>query len=327
MCRLQLAEKLHMRSAPKFLARLFEKRRKHAFDYRVYTREYDRIVKQDDLPRILNRLSDEEAVELAKAWNAFEFALTSWKTTGALHALDKATAIASRLTPAQRQDTVFSLLVDHSGSMRGQSILLAAAAVDITCEFLVRLGCKVEVLGFTTSKWKGGLSREKWKRSGEREQPGRLCDLLHIVYRSADEDGSPTLGYRLRNMLRPDLLKENVDGEAVEWAVSRLLKQRQTKKILLTVSDGVPMDDSTALANGEAYLLEHLKSVLVRLADEQSLRVAAVGLGFDVRTIYGDGITVENADGLATAMIDMACSLLVKSHTGSIEPGETVRIS
>lgn len=315
-----------MRFTPKFLSRLFEKRRKQTFDYRVYTREYDRIVKQDELPRVLNRLSDDEAIELAKAWNAFEFALTSWKTTGALHGLEKAKTITAQLTPTQRQDTVFSLLVDHSGSMRGQSILLAAAAVEITCEFLVRLGCKVEVLGFTTSRWKGGLSREKWKRSGRRDRPGRLCDLLHIVYRSADEDDSPTLGYRLRNMLRPDLLKENVDGEAVEWAVSRLMKQRQAKKILLTVSDGVPMDDSTALENGEAYLLKHLKSVLGRLADEQSLRVAAVGLGFDVRTIYGDGITVENADVLATTMIDMAYSLLVKSHTGSIESGETVRI-
>ncbi len=315
-----------MRFTSKFLCRLFEKRCKQAFDYRAYTREYDRIVKQDELPRVLNRLSDDEAIELAKAWNAFEFALTSWKTTGALNGLEKTKAITAQLTPAQRQDTVFSLLVDHSGSMRGQSILLAAAAVEITCEFLVRLGCKVEILGFTTSNWKGGLSREKWKRAGRRDRPGRLCDLLHIVYRSADEDGSPTLGYRLRNMLRPDLLKENVDGEAVEWAVSRLMKQRQAKKILLTVSDGVPMDDSTALENGEAYLLEHLKSVLGRLADEQSLRVAAVGLGFDVRTIYGDGITVENADVLATTMIDMAYSLLVKSHTGSIEPGETVRI-
>lgn len=316
-----------MWSAPKFLSRLFGKHRKHAFDYRVYTREYDRIVKQNELPRLLNRLSDDEAVELAKAWNAFQFALMLWKTAGALHALDKVKTITAQLTPAQRQDTVFSLLIDHSGSMRGQPILLAAAAVEITYEFLVRLGCKVEVLGFTTSKWKGGLSREKWKRCGRRDRPGRLCDLLHIVYRSADEDGSPTLGYCLRNMLRPDLLKENVDGEAVEWAVSRLMKQRQAKKILLTVSDGVPMDDSTALENGEAYLLKHLKSVLGRLADEQSLRVAAVGLGFDVRTIYGDGITIENVDGLATAMVDMACSLLVKSHAGSVEPAETVRMS
>ncbi|WP_439618083.1 cobaltochelatase CobT-related protein [Shinella sp.] len=298
----------------KLLSKLSKRRSKPENGYRVYTREFDQTVDQADLDRIIGPLSLEEKIELEEAWRVFEHALSSWRISANLHALEKAAGILAALSPAQRQDTTVSLLIDHSGSMKGQSILLAAAAAEIAYEFLTRLGCSVEVLGFTTTTWKGGLSRKKWLSLGAQPQPGRLCDVLHIIYRSADQFISPVIGLSLKNMLRRDLLKENVDGEAIEWAAHRLSGRKEAHRVLLVLSDGVPMDDSTAQANGESYLLGHLKSVLARLDKDSSICVGSVGLRFDVQALYSNGIVVEGTDNLAIGMIDMVSDLLRKSH-------------
>jgi cobaltochelatase CobT len=194
-------------------------------------------------------------------------------------------------------------------------MILAAAATDVACDFLVHLGVSVEVLGFTTVRWKGGKSREKWLRAGRPAHPGRLCDLLHVVYRTIDATGSGVGGWSFRPMLRPDLPKENVDGEAVEWAASRLRSRPNAHKILLVVSDGAPVDDSTLSANDLYILDHHLRTVIGELEESKDIRVAAVGIGFDVGRYYATSTTVATAGDLGAAIV----GLLERSIVG---PGD-----
>jgi len=220
---------------------------------------------------------------------------------------------AARIRAATSQDvldnTIVSLLIDHSGSMRGQPILLAARAVMVASDLLHGLGAKQEVLGFTTVRWKGGESREKWVRAGRPPYPGRLNDLLHIVYCSA--------GQRLRareclTMLRKDLLKENIDGEAIEWAASRLRQRRESHKYLIVLSDGAPVDDSTLYENGGDILERHLLSVIHEIAQAGDIQLAAIGIGHDVDRYYSRSITVaapEELEGTIPRLIEqLLCS-------------------
>ena len=206
------------------------------------------------------------------------------------------------------KDTVVSLLIDNSGSMRGRPISIAATCADILARTLERCGVQTEILGFTTRGWKGGQSREAWLAEGRPPHPGRLNDLRHIIYKRADEPyrhARKSLGL----MMREGLLKENIDGEALLWAHNRLLARPEERRILLVISDGAPVDDSTASANGGTYLEKHLRQVIEWIERKSPVELAAIGIGHDVTRYYERAVTIMDAEQLAGALIDQLAGL------------------
>jgi cobaltochelatase CobT len=206
------------------------------------------------------------------------------------------------------RDTVVGLLIDNSGSMRGRPIAIAAICADIMTRTLERVGVASEVLGFTTRAWKGGQSRELWLADGRPPNPGRLNDLRHIVYKRADEPyrhAKRSLGL----MMREGLLKENIDGEALLWAHNRLIARPEERRILMVISDGAPVDDSTASANGGAYLERHLRQVIEWIERRSSVELAAIGIGHDVTRYYSRAVTIMDAEQLGGAMIEQLARL------------------
>jgi len=206
------------------------------------------------------------------------------------------------------KDTVVSLLIDNSGSMRGRPIAIAAICGDILARTLERCGVQTEILGFTTRGWKGGQSREAWLAEGRPPNPGRLNDLRHIVYKRADEP------YRrsrrnLGLMMREGLLKENIDGEALLWAHNRLIARPEERRILMVISDGAPVDDSTASANGGTYLERHLRQVIEWIEKRSTVELIAVGIGHDVTRYYERAVTIMDAEQLAGAMVEQLARL------------------
>jgi cobaltochelatase CobT len=199
--------------------------------------------------------------------------------------------------------------------MRGQSILFAARAAMTASDLLDGLGAKQEVLGFTTVRWHGGLSRQKWLRSGWPRYPGRLNDLLHIVYCSA---GDKLDARRYATMLREELLKENIDGEALEWAASRLRQRAERDKYLIVVSDGASVDDSTLLENGDAYLERHLLSVIQGIAQAGDIHLAAIGIGHRMERYYARSATVTAPEELDGAVLQLIEQLLCLSAAPSL---------
>lgn len=208
----------------------------------------------------------------------------------------------------QFRDTVVSLVIDNSGSMRGRPITVAATCADILARTLERCGVKVEILGFTTKAWKGGQSREQWLASGKPPTPGRLNDLRHIVYKSAD---APWRRSRrnLGLMMREGLLKENIDGEALMWAHNRLMGRREQRKIMMMISDGAPVDDSTLSVNPGNYLERHLRAVIEQIETRSPVELLAIGIGHDVTRYYRRAVTIVDADELAGAMTEQLASL------------------
>jgi cobaltochelatase CobT len=206
------------------------------------------------------------------------------------------------------RDTVVTLLIDNSGSMRGRPITVAATCADILARTLERCGVKVEILGFTTKAWKGGLSRENWLASGKPQAPGRLNDLRHIIYKSAD---APWRRARrnLGLMMREGLLKENIDGEALIWAHNRLLARPEQRRILMMISDGAPVDDSTLSVNPGNYLERHLRAVIEQIETRSPVELLAIGIGHDVTRYYRRAVTIVDADELAGAMTEQLASL------------------
>ncbi|MDI7862587.1 cobaltochelatase subunit CobT [Rhizobiaceae bacterium n13] len=206
------------------------------------------------------------------------------------------------------RDTVVTLLIDNSGSMRGRPITVAATCADILARTLERCGVKVEILGFTTKAWKGGQSREKWLAGGKPQTPGRLNDLRHIVYKSA---GAPWRRARrnLGLMMREGLLKENIDGEALIWAHQRLLGRPEQRKILMMISDGAPVDDSTLSVNPGNYLERHLRAVIEQIETRSPVELLAIGIGHDVTRYYRKAVTIVDADELAGAMTEQLAAL------------------
>jgi cobaltochelatase CobT len=206
------------------------------------------------------------------------------------------------------KDTVVSLLIDNSGSMRGRPIAIAAICGDILARTLERCGVQTEILGFTTRGWKGGQSREAWLAANRPPNPGRLNDLRHIVYKRADEP----YRHARRNlglMMREGLLKENIDGEALLWAHNRLIARPEERRILMVISDGAPVDDSTASANGGSYLERHLRQVIEWIERRSSVELLAIGIGHDVTRYYSRAVTIMDADQLAGAMVDQLARL------------------
>jgi cobaltochelatase CobT len=206
------------------------------------------------------------------------------------------------------KDTVVTLLIDNSGSMRGRPISIAAISADVLARTLERCGVKTEILGFTTRAWKGGQSREAWLAGGKPAQPGRLNDLRHIVYKQADEPyrrGRKNLGL----MMREGLLKENIDGEALIWAHNRLLARREDRRVLMVISDGAPVDDSTLSVNNAGYLEMHLRKVIDWIEKQSPVQLVAIGIGHDVTRYYRRAVTIMDVEQLAGTMIEQLAGL------------------
>lgn len=260
-------------------------------NYRPYTTQFDRVVNAAELP----------AVPLLKKFGLW----VSLKTYSKL--IDRLQTEVAKFLEGLPPDRVPSLtaiaanatatvLVDHSNSLKAHGNMKTAVCAIYTLLFLLdKLGIRHEVLGFTTQSWHGGNSRKLWINNDKPEKPGRLCDLLHIIYKTLDSDEKAYLQLILRNLLRPDLLKENVDGEALEWAASRLAGRVEQNKFLFHVSDGAPVDDSTMLANSEEYMRAHLRSVIQALEKGGKIRLYGIGLHFRVSEYFPHSIQIDSA--------------------------------
>jgi cobaltochelatase CobT len=216
-----------------------------------------------------------------------------------------------------------TLLLDNSGSMRGRPITVAATCADILARTLERCGVKVEILGFTTKAWKGGQSRESWLAAGKTANPGRLNDLRHIIYKSAD---APWRRARknLGLMMREGLLKENIDGEALDWAHKRLLARPEQRKILMMISDGAPVDDSTLSVNPGNYLERHLRWIIEEIENRSPVELIAIGIGHDVTRYYRRAVTIVDAEELGGAMTEKLAELF-EEHAAEEKRGPARR--
>jgi len=264
---------------------------------------------QGTVVRIANRL---ERLLLAQQKRHWSFDLEE----GVLDAARLTRVVVDPLAPlafkeetdTEFKDTVVTLLLDNSGSMRGRPIMVAALCADVLSRTLERCGVKVEILGFTTSDWNGGRSREDWIRAGAPGQPGRLSDVRHLIYKAAD---APWRRARqnLGLMLREDLLKENIDGEALLWAHERLLARGEQRRILIVISDGVPLDEATLSANPGSFLESHLRRVVEWIETRSPVELVAIGIGHDVTDFYRRAVAIEDAEQLGGAMIEQLTAL------------------
>jgi cobaltochelatase CobT len=304
-----------------------------ATEYKAFTTRFDEIVEADDLcdeeelarlrayldqqmaglssvvTRLANRLQRRLLAQQTRSWDfdqeegMLDAARLARVVTSPGHSLSYKVERETEF-----KDTVVSLLIDNSGSMRGRPIAIAAVCADILARTLERCGVATEVLGFTTRGWKGGQSREAWLSAGRPTQPGRLNDLRHIVYKRADEPyrhGRRNLGL----MMREGLLKENIDGEALLWAHNRLIGRAEERRILMVISDGAPVDDSTASANGGTYLERHLRQVIEWIEKRSTVELIAIGIGHDVTRYYERAVTIMDAEQLAGAMVEQLAAL------------------
>jgi len=223
------------------------------------------------------------------------------------------------------RDTVVTLLLDNSGSMRGRPITVAATCADILARTLERCGVKVEILGFTTRAWKGGQSREAWLAAGKPPNPGRLNDLRHIIYKSAD---APWRRARknLGLMMREGLLKENIDGEALDWAHKRLLGRSEQRKILMMISDGAPVDDSTLSVNPGNYLERHLRYIIEEIETRSPVELIAIGIGHDVTRYYRRAVTIVDAEELGGAITEKLAELFSETQGAAPARGPKRRL-
>jgi len=281
-------------------------------EYRSYTTQFDREVSARELDTVLGPLSPSDRLALDDAWQALQTGLLPWKTRLLITASEVSAQLRTELTDGACEDTAVALLIDQSGSMRGQKMLFTAASADIAQEFLATLGITCEVLGFTTSRWRGGRSRSRWTWRFRPSHPGRLNDLLHIVYRSADDTRASTGSWHLRQMLRPDLPKENIDGEALLWAARRLRRLPQRNKHLIVISDGAPVDDSTILANSPTYLPDHLQHVVQSINKAGDIRLATIGLGYQTHKYFAASVYVEAPDELGRSLIELLGRVLAE---------------
>ncbi|MET0270662.1 MAG: cobaltochelatase subunit CobT [Sphingomonas sp.] len=303
------------------------------FDYRAYTTAHDEVIEahalcdDDELTRLRAYL-DQQLVHLqgavTKLANRLQRRLMaqqsrSWDFDQEEGMLDAARLARIVVSPghslsykiereAEFRDTIVTLLIDNSGSMRGRPISIAAISADIMARTLERCGVKTEILGFTTRAWKGGQAREKWLADGRPPLPGRLNDLRHIVYKRADEPwrrARKSLGL----MMREGLLKENIDGEALLWAHSRLIARPEERKILMVISDGAPVDDSTLSVNSGAYLERHLRQVIGWIESRSPVQLVAIGIGHDVTRYYARAVTIMDVEQLAGTMVEQLAGL------------------
>ena len=303
------------------------------FDYRVWTTQYDEVIAAtelcdaDELARLRGFL-DQQLVHLQSAVSKLANRLQrrlmaqqnrSWDFDQEEGLLDAARLARVVVAPGSSlsykierdtdfRDTVVTLLIDNSGSMRGRPISIAAISADILARTLERCGVKTEILGFTTRAWKGGQARETWLSAGRPPQPGRLNDVRHIVYKKADEPWR-----RARNslglMMREGLLKENIDGEALLWAHARMMARPEERRILMVISDGAPVDDSTLSVNSGSYLERHLRQVIDWIEKRSPVELIAIGIGHDVTRYYSRAVTIMDAEQLGGTIIEQLAAL------------------
>jgi len=303
------------------------------FGYAIYTRQHDEIVEAaelataEELERLRGFLDKELktlASVVARLANKLQRRLLAQQDRGWDFDLDEGTLDPARLTrvivdpmmplsfkrerDTDFRDTVVTLLLDNSGSMRGRPIMVAACCADILARTLERCGVRVEILGFTTRAWKGGLSREDWISAGKPAGPGRLNDLRHIIYKRADEPWRRAKR-SLALMMREGLLKENIDGEALAWAHARLLARPEQRRILMMISDGAPVDDSTLSVNSAHYLENHLRQVIEEIETRSPVELIAIGIGHDVTRYYRRAVTITDPSELAGAMTEKLVEL------------------
>ncbi|WP_420324663.1 cobaltochelatase subunit CobT [Mameliella sp.] len=302
-------------------------------EYRVYSTDHDEEISAEELaePIELERLRaylDQQLEPLKGAVSRLANKLQrrlqaqqnrSWefdREEGILDAGRLARVVANPTTPLsfkvekdmEFRDTVVTLLLDNSGSMRGRPISIAAICADVLARTLERCSVKVEILGFTTRAWKGGLAREDWLNAGREQQPGRLNDLRHIIYKHADAPWRRTRD-NLGLMMKEGLLKENIDGEALEWAHRRMAARREARKILMVISDGAPVDDSTLSVNPANYLEKHLRDVIAMVERRRQVELLAIGIGHDVTRYYERAVTITDVEQLAGAMTEQLAAL------------------
>ena len=304
-----------------------------SFDYRIYTDAFDEVVgaaelcDEDELTRlrayldaqlkglqgVVTRLANRLQRRLMAQQNR------SWDFDQEEGMLDAARLARVVVSPGHSlsykierdvefKDTVVTLLIDNSGSMRGRPISIAAISADVLARTLERCGVKTEILGFTTRAWKGGQSREAWLAGGKPQHPGRLNDLRHIVYKKADEPWRRARR-NLGLMMREGLLKENIDGEALLWAHTRLLARPEDRRILMVISDGAPVDDSTLSVNSAGYLEQHLRRVIDWIERQSPVQLVAIGIGHDVTRYYRRAVTIMDVEQLGGTMIEQLAGL------------------
>jgi cobaltochelatase CobT len=281
-------------------------------NYHIYTTRFDSVVAADNLDTVLGLPSLRTRSSIEEAWEELQVGLLAWKTKAHIVASEQSGILRAAYSTTSLHDIVVTLLIDQSGSMRGQKMLFVAATADVVQEFLLTLGVRCEILGFTTSRWKGGRSRARWNWSFRPSNPGRLNDLLHIIYQNADDVRASTGRLCLKHMLRPDLPKENIDGEAVEWAANRLRVRKESHKLLIVISDGAPVDDSTLSQNGSTFLADHLKAVVNELNDKSDIELASIGVGYATHDFYQNADYVEAPSDLGIITIKFLAKMIAK---------------
>ena len=307
-------------------------------DYKIFTNEYDEIAKAENLENIdeivkLRKNLDQQLITfqdlITKLANKLQRQLLASQKRAWEFDLEEGLLDTSKLTRVitdpysslsfkkekdlEFKDTVVTLLIDNSGSMRGRPITIAAICADILSRTLERCSVKVEILGFTTKNWKGGRSREKWNKNNKPKNPGRLNDLRHIIYKSADAQWRIAKN-NLGLMLKEGLLKENIDGEAINWAFNRLGKRKEERKILMVISDGAPVDDSTLSVNSGDFLEKHLKRTVKYIENKSDIEILAIGIGHDVSRYYSKAIKIVDVQELGDVMIDQLSGLFNNKH-------------
>jgi cobaltochelatase CobT len=312
------------------------------FNYKIFTQKFDEIVKAaelcppeelDQLRALLDKQLESLAGAVARLANKLQRRLMAQQSRSWEFDLEEGLLDTARLTrvvtdplgalsfkherDTDFRDTVVTLLIDNSGSMRGRPITIAAICGDILARTLERCGVKVEILGFTTRAWKGGKSREAWLEAGRPANPGRVNDIRHIIYKGADEPWR----HARRNlglMMREGLLKENIDGEALDWARKRLMARSENRRILMVISDGAPVDDSTQSVNAGNYLEAHLRQVIEDIETRTPIQLVAVGIGHDVTRYYRRAVTLLDAEELAGALTDELAALFDEEPPGEV---------
>ena len=306
--------------------------------YKAYTEEFDEIVKAEDLENEeelirLRKNLDQQLLQLknfiSKLANKLQRKLLAKQKRSWNFDLEEGILDTSKLPriimdpfnslsfkkekDIEFKDTLVTILIDNSGSMRGKPISVAAICADILARTLERCSVKVEILGFTTKHWKGGSSREKWMKNEKPNSPGRLNDLKHIIYKSADmpwRQGKNNMGL----MLKEGLLKENIDGEALKWAHNKMSKRKEERKILMVISDGAPVDDSTLSTNSSDYLETNLKNIVKWIENKTSIELLAIGIGHDVTRYYKQAIKITDVQDLGDVMINQLTDLFVEKN-------------
>jgi cobaltochelatase CobT len=302
-------------------------------EYKVYTTEFDEIAKaesledikeiqklrknldqqlvgfQDLITKLANKLQRQLLAKQNRAWefDLEEGLLDSSKLTRII--MDPYNSLSfMKEKELDFKDTIVTLLIDNSGSMRGRPITIAALCADILSRTLERCSVKVEVLGFTTKNWKGGKSREAWTKNEKPKNPGRLNDLRHIIYKGADTHWRQAKN-NIGLMLKEGLLKENIDGEAISWAFNRIRKRKEERKILMVISDGAPVDDSTLSVNSGDFLEKHLKKMVKFIESKSDVEILAIGIGHDVSRYYDKAIKITDVNELGDVMISQLSGL------------------